>query len=127
MASLRRLVFSTGGHRRHQITYHLLCGYKHRHKSKAVHPRARGIHDKPTSDDGKNPTTGTAQPEPITSHFAPNGSLLQEKTALLNVSGTDAPGDGGNPEEGDKRSFRLSSSPMSDAILTTAIGIGIGE
>jgi hypothetical protein len=125
MASLRRLVLSTVDRRCH--TYQLLYGQT-RHRGRVTRPGVRFIHDKPTSDDGKNTTTTSAAPQGLTApHLVPDGTRLQEKTVLSNVDKADTPGEEGDPEEGGRRLFGWTSSPLSDAILTTAIGIGIGE
>ncbi|EKM81121.1 hypothetical protein AGABI1DRAFT_127148 [Agaricus bisporus var. burnettii JB137-S8] len=127
MASLRTLILSTGERRSQRIASYLLYAQKQHLKNKVIYTRVRCVHSKPTSGDGEDHTTGAMQEIQSTSQQSSNQSRLREKTVSINTAGRNTRGEDESPGEDskDKRSFRLRSSPLFDAILTTAVGLSI--
>lgn len=131
MASLQKLILSTGDNRAHLIPSRLFYNQrlsKSSHKTKIIHPRICFVHT-PTNDNNKTPTAQKTGPT------APHRSLLpprprhevHEGTVSLSIAGTNPPGDGGGSGPGGSRIFEFGRSPLFDAFLTTAVGLGMGE
>jgi hypothetical protein len=107
---------------------HVILLSRHGSSTRSFLRASRFVHT-PANDNPKSPSK--PKPKPVLPHQTPlhpaSRHEVHERSESLTVPGFNPPGGGGGPGPGGSSVFQITRSPFFDAVLTTVIGIGMGE